>query len=143
MIPSRTPFPPLGRCALLVGLLVLGACGGTKVYEVNKTVVYDGTLYNITDVKQVRSHVEAVVDGREAPLDLKNADRRAFNGHLEQYGALPVRMYFSFDEEEMLYRSATVDSWRQFSSMQRDFESAQDRVMDLMKSRKSTQIELR
>jgi hypothetical protein len=129
--------------AMLVSLpAFLTGCGGTKVYQTNKTVVYRGTIYNITDVKQINSIVEGTLANGET-INLKGVERKRFESLVDEHGSIRVRMVFDFDEQDLVYRSAPVDSWKDFSRMQRSFESAANKIAKLMEDRKDTQVELK
>ncbi len=52
-------------------------------------------------------------------------------------------MACTFDDQEMVYRAASVDRRRDFERMNKDFEDAGENIADLLKDKKSTQIELR
>jgi len=138
---TRHPF--LIVAALVSTMLFTAGCGSTKVYEVKKTVVYDGSMYNITDVRSVQSYVEGLVGPEQVKLNLKNSDKDAFENYLSQYGQVFVRMYFTFDEQTIVYREETVDRWRDFKNMRRDFDQARDKIIELMEDKKATQVELR
>ena len=42
----------------LVGIMALGGCGSTKVYTADKTIVYNGDLYNMGNVQRIGSRIE-------------------------------------------------------------------------------------
>ena len=126
----------------LVGALMLTACGGTKVYESTKTVVYRGSIYNLTETRTVTRNITGKPENGQQ-VSLGNTDKKAFSALVKESGPVYVRMSFLFDDVEMLYRADTIDSWQKFSSMQKDFDRAGDRIAKLMKEQKSAQIELR
>jgi hypothetical protein len=131
------------RAALTLAVLALlvAACGGTKVYDTTRTVVYNDAVYNVTDTKTISSVVEGTLpDG--STVNLRGMDRKAFEALLEQHDAIDVRMSFMLDEQEMLYRKGSVDSWRDFDRMNRDMADAQKDINKLMREGKTKQIKL-
>lgn len=127
---------------LLAFVLLATACGGTKVYEVNKTVIYRDELYNLSNVQQVRARTDGLVKSGET-LDLRNVDKKQFGAYVDQHGEIGVKMYFMFDDKEMVYRAQNTDSWRDFNAMAKDFDEAGQKIAKLMKERKSTQLKLK
>ena len=46
--------------------LLLSGCGGTKVYNVDKTIVYKNSMYNVSSVKQIIANASGKLsDGSE------------------------------------------------------------------------------
>ncbi len=88
-------------------------------------------------------NVEGIVGEDKTSIDLKNVDRKQFEAYVDEYDAVFVRMTYAFDDQEKVYRAASVDRWRDFERMQKAFEDAGEDIADLMKDKKSTQIELR
>lgn len=126
----------------LVPALLLTACGGTKVYDSSKTIVYRDTIYQVTDVQTISTVKEAVLaDDRR--VDLKNRDRRAIEALIEENDGLFVRMAFRFDDQEMVYRATNVENWRDYSRMEGAFEGAGDDIAKLMREKKTKQLKLR
>jgi len=135
-----------GRTLVLISsimtLLLLAGCGGTKVYNVNKTVVYRDSMYNVSDVKQIRSNISGKLSD-ENTFNLYGADRKQIEAYLKENGSVYVRMSFDLDGEEMLYRATTVEKWSEYSRMQKDFEKAGKQIASLLAAKKTTQLKLR
>ncbi|MEJ2535230.1 MAG: hypothetical protein P8008_07140 [Gammaproteobacteria bacterium] len=121
---------------------MLSACGGTKVYEATKTVVYRDSIYNLSATRTVTRKTTGKLQNDEV-VSLENTDKKAFGALVNDNGPVYVRMSFLFDDAEMPYRANTVKSWKEFSAMQKDFDRAGDQIAKLMKEQKSTQLELR
>jgi hypothetical protein len=142
---SKTTSSPrrlhLGWIVALLLLPLLGGCGGTKVYDSTKTIVYNGSIYNVTDTKAVSQMVTGKLSD-DSVVDLRNADKKRFEALVKEHGEIYVRMAYQFDDEEMLYRAGRVDSWRDFSRMESDFDRAGDRIAKLMKEKKTAQLKL-
>ena len=127
--------------ALLVAV-TLTACGGTKVYDSTKTIVYAGAIYNVTDTRTFSSKVEAdLPDG--STIDITGADRDRIDAMLDEHDEFGVAMSFMFDDQEMLYRSDLIDSYRDYSRLQSDMERAGDRIAKLLRAEGTEQLNLR
>lgn len=140
--------PPGLRKALMTLVLsgvvsvLLSACGGTKVYGVNKTVIFKEDMYNITNVQKVSQVTEARLPDNSV-LDLTGAERKRVESLLTQHGSMFVQMTFMFDAEKMPYRANRVSTWRDYSRMQKSFKDASKDIAKLMKDKKKTQVVLR
>jgi hypothetical protein len=127
---------------LAVVIFLASGCGGTKLYNTNKTIVYRDSIYNITNVQQIVS----VIEGKTSDagmIDLKGVDRKQFESHLKQHGPIFVSMKFQLDDQELVYRAQNVESWKQFKKMNKSFRGAGQDIADLLAHRKDTQVELR
>jgi hypothetical protein len=137
---------PLRRgCLLLLAIaamFVLFSCGGTRVYTGDKTVIYRGSIYNVSDVRVYTTFNQAVL-GDQKTLDLKGMDKRRFNELLEQHETLSVRQGFRLDESELLYQTGTVDSWADLSRMNKRFDSATKTMTRFIGDSKKTQLQLK
>jgi hypothetical protein len=127
--------------AIVLSLSLLAACGGTKVYNNDKTVVYNGAVYNISKVKQINSKITGKL-ADESSVDLRGADRKQIEAYLEQ-GPMYVRMAFGLDDQEMLYRASSVSKWSEFNSMRKSFENAGKQITSLMGNKKKMQLKLK
>jgi len=134
--------PWRGLWVALLGAALLTGCGGTKVYEATKTVLYRGSIYNLSETQAVKRSVTGKLQNDEV-VDLSGTDKRAFGSLVKENGPVYVRMSFLFDAEEMPYRADTIKSWSEFTRMKKDFDRAGDKLAKLMKEQKSSQIELR
>jgi len=137
---------PSGRTLILaisiLTVFLLAGCGGTKVYNNDKTVVYNGAVYNISKAKQISSKATAKLSDSKT-VSLKGADRKQIEAYLEEYGSIFVRMAFELDDQEMLYRASSVDSWKQYQNMQKSFESAGSQITKLLGDKKKMQLKLK
>ena len=131
----------LTLAASVLTILLLTACGGTKVYNNDKTVVYRDAVYNISKVKQINSKISGKL-ADDSSVDLKGADRKQVEAYLAQ-GPMYVRMAFGLDDQEMLYRASSVTKWSEYSSMLKSFESAGKQISSLMGNKKKMQLKLK
>jgi len=137
----------LGRALILVTsvlsvLLLAGCLGGTKVYNNDKTVVYNGATYNLSNVKQIRSRISGKLSDTNT-ADLLNADKKQIEAYLKEYQTIYVRMAFNFDDQEMLYRASSVSKYSEYSKMQKSFEAAGKQINDLLADKKKLQLKLK
>ena len=137
----------LGRALVLavsvMSLLLLAGCiSSAKVYNNDKTVVYNGATYNLGNVKQIQSKISGKLSDTNT-VDLRNADRKQIEAYLKEYQTIYVRMAFNFDDQEMLYRASSVSKWSEYSKMKSSFDSAGKQINGLMADKKKLQVKLK
>lgn len=136
----------LGRAFVLtlsvVAVFLLVGCGGTKVYKNDKTVVYNGAVYNLSNVGTIQGKISGKLSDSKT-VDLKGADRKQIEAYLEEYNSIYVRMAFDLDDKEMLYRASSVEKWSEYSKMQKSFESAGKQITSLLGNKKKMQLKLK
>ena len=128
--------------SVLSMLLLAGCISSSKVYNNDKNVVYRGTMYNLANVKQIKSTITGKTESDEE-INLTNADRKAVEALLDKESSVFVRMAFQFDDQEMLYRASDVEKWSQYSKMKKSFESAGKDISSLMANKKKIQLKLK
>lgn len=123
-------------------LLLAGCISSSKVYNNDKNVVYRGTMYNMANVKQIRSVITGTMEN-DREVTLTNADRKQVEAYLDESSPMFVKMVFEFDDQELVYRANNVKSWRDFSKMKKSFESAGKDISKLMADKKKIQLKLK
>jgi len=135
----------LGRTLTVVAsimtILLVTACGSTKVYNNDKTVVYRDAVYNISKVKQINSKISGKLSD-DTSVNLAGVERKQIEAYLKQ-GPMYVRMAFGLDEQEMLYRASSVSKWSEYSSMLKSFNNASKQITSLMGDKKKMQLKLK
>ncbi len=126
---------------LLVALLA-AACGSTKVYDSSKTIVYNGSIYQVTDVKEISSKIEGVKADKSI-VNMKNMSKDQVTDLINANKPLFVRMSYQMDDQELVYSATDVDSYRDYSRMLSKFEDAGDDIAKLMSAKKTEQLKLR
>lgn len=126
----------------ILTMLLFTACGGTKVYNNDKTVVYNGAVYNVSQAKAITAKNTAKLSDSET-VSLIGANRKQIEAYIKEYDSIYVRMAFDLDGQEMLYRASRVDSWSQYQKMNKSFESAGKQITELMADKKKTQLKLK
>jgi hypothetical protein len=143
---SEVTHRRFGRTVVLaisvLTLILLIGCGGTKVYNNDKTVVYNGAVYNLSKVTQINSKISGKLSDSNT-VDLRGVDRKQFEAYLEEYETIYVRMAFGLDEQEMLYRANSIEKWSEYSSMLKSFENAGKQITSLMANKKKMQLKLK
>lgn len=143
---SKTQYR-LSRAIVLLAsvlsmLLLAGCISSSKVYNNDKTVVYNGTMYNMANVKQINTSITGKLEnGKE--VNLKNADRKQVEAYLDESSPIFVRMAFEFDDRELVYRANSIKKWSDFSKMRKSFESAGNDISKLMSNKKQLQLKLK
>jgi hypothetical protein len=133
----------LALAASVFSMLLLAGCiSSSRVYNNDKNVVYRETMYNMANVKQIKSTISGKTESDEV-INLTNADRKAVEALLDKESSVYVRMVFEFDDQEMLYRAGDVEKWSQYSKMKKSFESAGNKISKLMANKKQIQLKLK
>jgi hypothetical protein len=137
----------LGRTLILAAsvfsvLLLTGCAGNTKGYNNDKTVIYNGATYNLSNVKQIKSKISGKLSDTNT-VDLLNADEKQIEAYLKEYQTIYVRMALNFDKQEMLYRARSVSTWSDYSEMQNSFEDAGKQINALLADKKKLQLKLK
>lgn len=147
-VPTSSTTPRrFGRTLVLLAsvfsmLLLTGCISSSKVYNNDKNVVYRGTMYNLANVKQIRSVITGTLD-EDKEVTLTNADRKQVEAYLDQSSSMFVRMLFEFDDQELVYRANTVESWRDYNKMKKSFDKAGKDIGKLMANKKQIQLQLK
>ena len=123
-------------------VLLAGCISSSRVYNNDKNVVYNGTMYNLANVKEISTTISGKLSD-DNTVNLKGADRKQIEAYLKESDAIYVRMAFQFDEREMLYRASSVDRWSDYNRMRKSFESAGDKISKLMANKKQIQLKLK
>lgn len=126
----------------IMTMLLLAGCGGTKVYNNDKTVVYNGAVYNMSTIKQINSKSMGKLSDNNT-VNLKGVTKKEFEAYLKEYDSVYVRLFFDLDGQEMLYRASSVDKWKDYQRMQKSFENAGKQITSLMADKKKMQLKLK
>ena len=136
----------LGRTMILMvsimTVVFLSSCGGTKVYNNDKTIVYRDTIYNVSKVRQINTSISGQLSD-DSMINLKGADKKKVESLIKENNSVYVRMAFNLDDQEMLYRAKSVDRWSDYSRMQKDFEKAGKQITSLLGDKKKMQLKLK
>ena len=126
--------------AVVAAMLFAAGCGGTKVYDLDKTIVLHGNMYNITETKSFTSRVEGTLPSGEV-VNLERAEKKEVQNLLEQ-GPMRLTTAFVLDGQDVIYESVDIEKWSEFKRMRDDFEDAEEDLRDFVADKKETQLEL-
>jgi len=127
---------------MVLAALSLAGCGSTKVYNADKTVVYQESVYNVSNVKVfTRRSSGQLAD--QSMVNLANVDEAGFMELLARSPTIRVRQGFMLDEIEMLYQQGTVSSWKEFKKLNKRFNSASKDLNKFLADSKKTQLKLK
>lgn len=141
---SSRPHAGLVRVILLALTVTLLAvsCGSTKVVTANKTMVYRDAIYNVSSVDVFKRSTEATgADG--ASVNLDDISKGAFRTLVDEHGKLSVRQVFQLDDVEVVYQAMQVDSWSDYSRMNKRFDNAAEDLQKFLADKKKTQLKLK
>jgi hypothetical protein len=141
VISKVTAFRPMALVLMSLLLTGLAACGGTKVYTIDKTVVHQGNIYNLSNVQRIGSRIEGTMpDG--GSIDMAGMDKKGLNAALDENEHLMVTTVIELDDRDMVYERRRVEKYSDYSKMVKDFESAQKKISKFMADKKKTQLKL-
>ena len=99
-------------------------------------------MYNLANVKQINSVITGKLND-DTEVKLTNADRKQVEAYLDQNSPMFVKMAFTFDDQELVYRASSISKWSEYSKMQRSFEKAGKDIGSLMANKKKIQLKLK
>jgi hypothetical protein len=131
-----------GTVALAFCLALMAACGSTKVYTADKTVIYRDSIYNISNVQRITSNKVAVTPGGEE-VKLTNMDTKALKDFFKENPGSTVSMYMEMDNQELTYVRTKVDSYNEYSRLSSRYDKALKSLTKFMADKKKTQLKLK
>ena len=137
---SFTKYSGFFLLALVV--LSLSGCGSTKVYNASKTVVYNNSTYNLSNVQRIGSRVEGTLPSGDK-VQLQQIDKKGFNALLDENNFVQVTAYIELDDKDFVYRNKQVKSYSDYSKILKSQSSAMDSINKFMANKKSTQLKLK
>jgi hypothetical protein len=138
----QAKFRHILSALMLFGMLGLVSCGGTKVYTIDKTLVYGNNMYNLSSVQKFSSRIEATLPDGEI-RNLAAMDRSEFNAMLDEYSTLAVKTVIEMDQQELIYQAQRVKSYSEFNKMRKNLDTAVNNIRKFMANKKSTQLKLK
>jgi calcineurin-like phosphoesterase len=127
---------------LAASILSLVGCGSTKVYTADKTVVYNGTIYNLGNVQKVGSRLDGLTpDG--TVINLRGKDKKEIEKQLKENESMMVSAVVELDDQDMVYERRNVTKYSEFSSLNKRFDRALNDISKFMADKKKTQLKLK
>jgi hypothetical protein len=127
--------------AVLVGVAMIG-CSSTKVVTAGKSISYNGSLYNASNVKVFTPRTDAVISATET-TSLNQITKDQFNAILKQHNPLTVRQVIAMDQTELVYQTKSVKSWSDYQKISEQFQSAVKQITKFMADTSETQLKLK
>lgn len=127
---------------LLAAIMALPGCGSTKVYTNDKTLVYRGDLYNLSNVQRLSSRVEGTLPNGDK-VNMKRMDKKEINKLLDEHSSFVVTTYIEMDDKDMVYQNSRVKSYSDVSNMTKRIDKAMGNIQKFMANKKSTQLKLK
>jgi hypothetical protein len=142
---SRSAFPltrPLAVILLASGMLALAACGSTKVYTADKTIVYGGSLYNMSNVQKISSRIDGQLAGGKT-VNMRTLDRKGVEALLKENPGTVISAVVEMDGQQMVYQRSSVKGYSDYSKIAKRLDSALNEINKFMADKKKTQLKLK
>lgn len=123
-------------------LLLVGCFSSTKVYQTDKTITYNGALYNMSNVQKIGSRVEGKLPNGDV-RNMKGMDKKTVSALLKEGTPIMVTTAIELDSQELLYERRNITKYSEYSSMVKKLESAGKKVSSFMANKKATQLKLK
>ena len=127
---------------LAVGMIALAGCGSTKVYTADKTIVYNGSIYNMANVQEISGRIEGQLPD-DSTVNMKTLDKKGVEALLKENKEVVVSTVVGMDEQEMVYQRARVKKYSEYNKMVSRFDDAMSDISKFMADKKKTQLKLK
>jgi hypothetical protein len=141
----RSGFPLSGWAGVLLlvaVMLTIGACGSTKVYTAQKTIVYNGELYNMGNVQKIGSSMVGTLPNGDT-VNMRTLDKKAAQALFKDNDSVIVKSTVQMDDQEMVYQNGRVTKYSDYSKMVKNFDNALNNINKFMADKKKTQLKLK
>jgi len=128
--------------AVLLAVVLLAGCGSTKVYTTEKTIVYRGTLYNLSNVQKIGSRVEATLPD-SSKVNMRTLDKNAQEKLFKDNKSVTVAMIIELDSNEMVYSNASMQKYSDYTKAAKRLDGALNDINKFMADKKKTQLKLK
>ncbi|MBT8057464.1 MAG: hypothetical protein KJO72_11070 [Gammaproteobacteria bacterium] len=132
----------LVTCVLFLAMALLVGCGGTKVYNIDKTMTYRDTLYNVSSVSTFKPREEARLADGEV-VSLRGKEKKALQAFFKENPGVMVSMIVDLDTQELVYLRSRANNYSEYSRMKNRFDGAVKDITKFMGNKKSTQLKLK
>jgi hypothetical protein len=133
----------LGVLSMVILMIFLAGCiSSSKSYNAGKNIVYNGSMYNISNVKTVNSKVEGQLPNGDVK-NMKGMDKKSVEALLSQSSPIMVTTALDLDGDDMVYERRSVTKYSEYSKMIKNFESAGKKITKFMGDKKATQLKLK
>jgi len=122
-------------------MIALAGCGSTKVYTAEKTLVYQGSIFNLSGVQKMGSRIDGTAtDG--TTVNLGALDKKDVEAELKANSGMVVTTLVLMDDKEMVYERKQVKKYSDYSKMKSRLEGAMKDITKFMADGKKTQLKL-
>jgi len=122
-------------------LVMAGCISSSRSYTADKNIVYNGSIYNMSNVKAITANVTGELPNGDVK-NMKGMDKKAVQALLGESSPVMVTTALDLDGQEMVYERRSISKYSDFSKMMSRFESAGKKVTKFMANKKSTQLKL-
>ena len=141
-LPSRLTASYILVLFAALGMLLMAGCGSTKVYTADKTVVYNGSLYNMNNVQRIGSRIDgSLPDG--STVNMKNLDKKGVQALLKEHPEIMVSTIVEMDDQEMIYQRIRIKKYSDYTKMVKRFEGATKDISKFRADKKKPQLKLK
>jgi hypothetical protein len=139
----RNTANTMGVLSMVVLMIFLAGCiSSSRSYNADKNIVYNGSMYNMANVKTVTGKVEGTLPNGDVK-NMKSMDKKAVEALLKQSSPIMVTTALELDGDDMVYERRSVTKYSEYSKMIKNFESAGKKVTKFMADKKATQLKLK
>jgi hypothetical protein len=133
----------LGMLSMVILMIFMAGCiSSSKSYNAGKNIVYNGSMYNISNVKTVNSKVEGTLPNGDV-RNMKGMDKKTVEALLKQSSPIMVTTALDLDGDDMIYERRNVTKYSEYSKMISRFQSAGKKITKFMGDKKATQLKLK
>jgi hypothetical protein len=131
-----------GVVVSLAAVLVVSGCGSTKVVTADKTFTYQGSVYNVSQARQLTTRLEAETSAGET-IDVGGYDRKQFEELLKQQSPVKVTSIIVMDDLRVAYEQKSIERGRDLDRMRDNLADAYKDLQRFMADPKKTQLALK
>jgi len=140
---ARKTANTLGVLSMVVLMIFMAGCiSSSRSYNAGKNIVYNGSMYNISNVKTVNSKVEGTLPNGDVK-NMKGMNKKSVEALLKQSSPIMVTTALDLDGDDMVYERRSVTKYSEYSKMIKNFESAGKKITKFMGDKKATQLKLK
>jgi hypothetical protein len=132
----------VGAILSLAAVLVISGCGSTKLVTADKTVTYQGSIYNVSGVRQLTTRLEGETLAGET-IDLGGFGKKRFEELVEQQGAVKVRTVIMMDDLRVVHEEKAIERGGDLVKMQENLADAYKDLKKFLAEPGKTQLNLK
>jgi len=123
-------------------IVSLTACGSTKVYNEQKTIVFHGSMYNISNVVRISSRIDGTLPNGET-VQLGAMDKDTFRSRFGDSLPIQAKGVITLDDTELVYTQGAIAKYKDLEKMQKALQGALKDIRKFMKKTGKAQMELK